>query len=234
MNHTEHYRLNQWAPEDRILREDFNRDNSNIESGFLALKQGAEEEVQNRTAAVAAAKEEASQALSAAVSQINSAKADRTELETLKTQQEVFAFVKLRTITVDQEVNQVDVDMSSLHLEDYAYWLVEPRVKISGASRYMLRINGKAGERDYNGSSNYMGMLYANGNKNVSSFRLYSLGDVIQGQYLSIDNTSVYQNMWYMATSAATVSQLTTLNFIAEKSGLLQTGSKFHIYGVRA
>ena len=36
---TRQYQLNQWAAEDRILREDFNRDNANVEAGLVALGQ---------------------------------------------------------------------------------------------------------------------------------------------------------------------------------------------------
>jgi len=39
MNKTEHYQLNQWDPEDRLLRMDFNADNTAIET---ALKENAE------------------------------------------------------------------------------------------------------------------------------------------------------------------------------------------------
>ena len=39
MNKTEHYQLNQWDPEDRILRTEFNADNAAIET---ALKENAE------------------------------------------------------------------------------------------------------------------------------------------------------------------------------------------------
>ena len=37
MEKTSQYQLNQWAAEDRILREDFNRDNANVEAGLVAL-----------------------------------------------------------------------------------------------------------------------------------------------------------------------------------------------------
>lgn len=59
MNYTENYRLNQWDAEDRILREDFNRDNANVESGLSTLKQGLETETRSREEAVSAAKQEA-------------------------------------------------------------------------------------------------------------------------------------------------------------------------------
>ena len=78
MNYTENYRLNQWDAEDRILREDFNRDNANVESGLTALKKGLETETQERKTAVTAAKQEASQALTSAVGALESSKADKT------------------------------------------------------------------------------------------------------------------------------------------------------------
>ena len=36
MNHTANYRLSQWDPEDRILREDFNGDNLKIDAALAA------------------------------------------------------------------------------------------------------------------------------------------------------------------------------------------------------
>lgn len=53
-------------PEDRLLREEFNRDNANVESGLTTLKQGLETETKSREAAVSAARQEATQAVNAA------------------------------------------------------------------------------------------------------------------------------------------------------------------------
>ena len=39
MEKTSQYQLNQWDAGDRILREDFNRDNANVEAGLVALGQ---------------------------------------------------------------------------------------------------------------------------------------------------------------------------------------------------
>lgn len=36
MTKTEHYHLNQWEPADRVLREDFNRDNEKIDAALNA------------------------------------------------------------------------------------------------------------------------------------------------------------------------------------------------------
>lgn len=36
MNYTENYQLTQWEPSDRVLREDFNRDNATIDAALKA------------------------------------------------------------------------------------------------------------------------------------------------------------------------------------------------------
>lgn len=51
MNKTEHYQLNQWDPEDRILRSDFNADNAAIEEGMKANADAVSAEAAARTAA---------------------------------------------------------------------------------------------------------------------------------------------------------------------------------------
>ena len=38
MKYTEHYQLNQWDAADRVLREDFNRDNEKIDAAITALR----------------------------------------------------------------------------------------------------------------------------------------------------------------------------------------------------
>ena len=38
MKQTSNYQLNQWDPEDRILREDFNADNSKIDAALAEVK----------------------------------------------------------------------------------------------------------------------------------------------------------------------------------------------------
>ena len=51
MNKTEHYQLNQWDAEDRILRADFNADNAAIEVGMKANADAIAAETSARTAA---------------------------------------------------------------------------------------------------------------------------------------------------------------------------------------
>ena len=37
-NYTEHYKLNQWSPEDKVLRTEFNADNAKIETALANLE----------------------------------------------------------------------------------------------------------------------------------------------------------------------------------------------------
>ena len=54
MEKTSQYQLNQWDAGDRILREDFNRDNANVEAGLVALGQRVTAEQTAREQAVTA------------------------------------------------------------------------------------------------------------------------------------------------------------------------------------
>ena len=54
MNKTTHYQLNQWDPEDRIMRSDFNADNAAIEEALYENAQAAAEARQTALDAVTA------------------------------------------------------------------------------------------------------------------------------------------------------------------------------------
>lgn len=53
MNQTEHYKLNQWEKTDRIIMDDFNRDNANIETALTAAAAAVAAETAARAADVA-------------------------------------------------------------------------------------------------------------------------------------------------------------------------------------
>jgi|GEM_PF-942602 len=53
MNQTEHYKLSQWEKTDRIMMDDFNRDNANIETALGAAFAAVTAETAARTADVA-------------------------------------------------------------------------------------------------------------------------------------------------------------------------------------
>ena len=74
MEKTSQYQLNQWAAEDRILREDFNRDNANVEAGLVALGERVTAEEAARQAAVSAEQSAREQAVTSAKSQLDAAR----------------------------------------------------------------------------------------------------------------------------------------------------------------
>ena len=53
MKQTEHYKLSQWEKTDRIMMDDFNRDNANIETALVSAFAAVTAETAARTADVA-------------------------------------------------------------------------------------------------------------------------------------------------------------------------------------
>ena len=242
MNYTENYRLNQWDAEDRILREDFNRDNANVESGLTALKKGLETETQERKTAVTAAKQEASQALTSAVGALESSKADKTALAQLQAQVDGMPFVKLQEITVSQGgVNQIDVDVSQIQWQQYAYVLFRVKLLMEDGGLIRLLVNGQT---DY---------VYESGDRSqqyLQRFRGTSLSGVgfqsVQIQfmeergYMTTLQTSVDGNSGkgeavggILDPLKISALQVQTLNFVAESEDTLAQNGKSYIYGVK-
>lgn len=52
MNQTSNYQLNQWDPEDRILRTDFNEDNAKLDAALKANASAISSEASTRSSAV--------------------------------------------------------------------------------------------------------------------------------------------------------------------------------------
>lgn len=242
MNYTENYRLNQWDAEDRILREDFNRDNANVESGLTALKKGLETETQERKTAVTAAKQEASQALTSAVGALESSKADKTALAQLQAQVDGMPFVKLQEITVSQGgVNQIDVDVSQIQWQQYAYVLFRVKLLMEDGGLIRLLVNGQT---DY---------VYESGDRSqqyLQRFRGTSLSGVgfqsVQIQFMeergymttlqtSVDGNSGSGEVVGGILDPLKISalQVQTLNFVAESERTLAQNGKIYIYGVK-
>ena len=248
MNYTENYRLNQWDPEDRILREDFNRDNANVESGLTTLKQGLETETKSREAAVSAArqeatqavnaaKQEASQALAAAAGALESSKADKTALAQLQALVDAMPFVKLREVTVSQSANPVDVDVQDIKLDQYAYVLFVPHLYTDGveARQFMVRINGMS--RDYRSENSSTSYLFRMGSliyDSSSEFRILESGGKIKGIMTEVDFTGSLDHVGSQVNETVLqASQLQTVNFIGVDGGLIRQGGKIYIYGVK-
>ena len=70
-NHTEHFSLNQWLPDDQVKRTDFNEDNAKIDAALNDLSDGlaaAREEKADQSALEALAAEVAKKANTAVLS----------------------------------------------------------------------------------------------------------------------------------------------------------------------
>lgn len=247
MNYTENYRLNQWDPEDRLLREDFNRDNANVESGLTTLKQGLETETQSREAAVSAArqeaaqavsaaKQEASQALTAAAGALESSKADKTALAQLQALVDAMPFVKLREVTISQAANQVDVDVQDIKLDQYAYVLFVPHLYTNSlnAKWIIVRVNGMS--KDYENGNNNTYLFYQRSliGDNYFEFRIMEAGGILKSIMSEVDGDGdLYQVSSQVDKTQLQASQLQTVNFIADDGGLIQQDGKIYIYGVK-
>lgn len=251
MNYTENYRLNQWDPEDRILREDFNRDNTNVEGGLTKLQQGLEQEAKDREAAVTAAKQEATQAvtaakgemseeLSAAIGELEGSKADKTALAQLQTLVNAMPFVKLREVSVGTAVNQVDVDVRDIEWEKYAYVLCVPKLLVSQETTIGVRMNGLSNAA-YDGKN--IGQYYLHQFEgHVASDQCSTAAELrIAEQNGCITTLLIYSNHRGSAVMMGSsprpeyvnASNLETLNFFAYDNALIQTGGKICIYGVK-
>ena len=227
MEKTSQYQLNQWAAGDRILREDFNRDNANVEAGLVALGQ--------RVTAEQAARE---QAVNSAVTQLDTAKAEKSELVALKAQVEAMPFVKLRDITVSTAAVQVDVDMSSIDLSQYAYILLAP-VMATDNETVLLRVNGISDGYSYNvdgNSKTYLVYMRNMLNTYCHLIRLLGTGSQLAAlaENVGYNGNGYDQRSIMTSSSGVTPATVQTLNFVMEDStAQIPTGSKIIMYGVK-
>lgn len=239
MNYTENYRLNQWDPEDRLLREDFNRDNANVESGLVSLKQDLQTEAQNREAAVTAAKQEASQALTAAAGSLESSKADKTALAQLQALVDAMPFVKLREVTVGTSVNQVDVDVSDIQWEKYAYILFVPRLLVSEKDEISVRINSlSGGAYTSQGQTQYHlfdfdGNMASERSSAAAQIQIAEQNNYLTAMLISSDYKGYGKIIGGSLKPEYAVSSAETVNFFCYNDVLIQKGGKIYIYGVK-
>lgn len=105
LQQTSNYQLSQWDAEDRILREDFNGDNSKLDE---ALKSQAE-----ALAAETAARKAAD------------------------------CYVKLMDLTLTENTQKWDIDMSGIDLTQYQKLVIYPRLSSNSYQPVYLHINGK-------------------------------------------------------------------------------------------
>lgn len=237
MNETTQYHLNQWEAEDRILRQDFNRDNANLEQALLTLKTAVEAEVRARTEAVAGERSDAASALETVRAALDAAKAEKTALAALQAQVDALPFVRLREVTTTAAANQIDVDISNLALAQYLYVLIVPRLSC-GTTHVLMRLNGVS---DFyydaeNNSKNYLTWFHPVSDDCETALRLMGAAGSVRclREFCDENGTTSYSGGKIRAVSGVTPETLTTLNFVAEDGVLIEAGGKIFIYGVKA
>ena len=259
MNKTNRYQLNQWESTDRILREDFNRDNLNLENALTGLNEAVTAEAAARAEAVAAAKNEANAAVSAeasartnainsavsqlngTISQVSSVKADQTALNTLAARVDTMPLVKLKSITTSAAAAQVNVDVSDIRLSDYAYWLIIPALS-AGSSMIGMRFNDYTVNYIYNGNSGgYIAQFSGAAEITPSGGAATELKLMTYGANHHIMCLGAYTQYGkhtaiagYIPNIRMSATTVTTLNFVSVTSGTnIAAGGKISIYGVK-
>lgn len=122
LQQTTNFQLNQWEPEDRILRTDFNNDNLNIDAALKTSADAIAAEAAARKAAVSAEASARSSAISSLQNQVG-----------MKT---------IRTITTSADAAEVDIPLSGVSWSGYkaVHFWVQPQ--LAAASVFSFRVNG--------------------------------------------------------------------------------------------
>ena len=219
MKQTANYQLNQWEASDRIRREDFNRDNANIESCMVALQDAVAQEAQAR------------QTGDAAVSAELNARVDAVP------------FVKLCQIKAERATQQMDLDLRAYPLEQYYHLMIIPEITTvsTQADSYVhVRCNGIS-ERIYEKGSeslNYWAKVPAGGSRGSCVLQLQEGGGILhlwctQSSLLSVGYQESGMSGSSIMTGGPTAAQLQTLNFVAPATDTIQSGSKITVFGLK-
>ncbi|MDD3346571.1 hypothetical protein [Oscillibacter sp.] len=205
MQQTSTYHLNQWEAEDRILRTDFNADNSKLESALqqgvtalntakAALEAALSQEQQARSAGDTSVRQD----LSASITQLsNTSSAAISAEQTARTQQDAairreFAaadasvsaaasaankLVKLADITTSAGAAQVDLSLGGIALASYSVLIIIPRL-IASCDAIYVRANSNAYSvyEGSAGSSNCFDNIYPYSGGAYATCYLYAYG----------------------------------------------------------
>ena len=204
LNQTEYYQLSLWDPEDRILMENFNKDNEKIDT---ALKENAD-----AIATEAAARAEADAALLAQLRGEN-------------------PYAVLADVTVAAETAQVDLDVSEIPFTDYLrveFWISMPT---EGMRTVFLRLNGNSAKNYYHTTTmqnNYQDtylLAYTCGGTNLFQLNQPDAGSSVVCLYAA-GNVQV-------STAPCKWGELVTWNFAAESGQKIPAGTRIVLKGLR-
>ena len=215
MKQTEVYQLNQWEASDRILREDFNRDNANIEQGLTELSASVTAEQ--------TAREQAAEELEARMN----ARVDAIPL------------VKLAEVQVSQAVQQLDLNVENFPLSRYFQLILIPEIEAVGTSSgvVLVRCNNLS-EKVYAHGSNNDTYWTSIGNGGRATNVLVISGDEVLHLWKFHSNLSTMGlNGGGMDTGSVdgdlTPADLKTINFVASDGNTIQPGGKVTLFGLK-
>ena len=142
-------------------------------------------------------------------------------------------FVKLQEITVSQGgVNQIDVDVSQIQWQQYAYVLFRVKLLMEDGGLIRLLVNGQT---DY---------VYESGDRSQQYLQRFR-GTSLSGVGFQSVQIQFMEERGYMTTLQTSVDggildplkisalQVQTLNFVAESEDTLAQNGKIYIYGVK-
>ena len=225
MTKTQHYQLNQWDPEDRILRVDFNADNAAADAALKANADAISGEAADRKSAITAVRADFAAADDTLRSEF--AAAD----ETLRSENKL---VRLRNFITTVDCPQVNVSMSNLNLSQYAELIILPQIKVDTAGKLLLLRINNMDTGYYHGTElqNYFCYFYPTHGYSsgygsyFAKMCLYPAGENL-AVWSSYGNTAAR-----LPASRLAVSAVQTLNFVSPSATIL-SGSRISIYGVK-
>ena len=213
-NYTANYQLNQWEPEDKVLRTDFNADNLKIDGaikaeelaradGDDAVRAALEKEVAAREAAVAAC-----------------------------------PVVKVLDYTSTSAQNQINIPMTGINLLDYL-WLDVLIESTERGQEFYVRVNnvssgygaGRVGSLGSQYTYLAHGMSVGAGVYLRGRLFIPPAGEQLLLVYLVVEN-SVFNI--YQANCSIKPSEVSTLNLVcANSGGTLPAGTRVKLIGVK-
>ena len=219
MKQTETYQLNQWEASDRIRREDFNRDNVNIEAGMKALGDSVSQEALARQAG------------------------DEALVREMSAQVAAIPLVKLCQVTATAETQQMDLDLSAYPLEQYYQLIIIPEITTVSTVEYaniLVRCNGISSSIYRNGTDLqiYWAKIPAGKAKGISILQLMVGGGLMH--LMCSECKLVYSTSHISGVSGSTMrpsgpspAELQSLNFVAPETDVIQPGSKITLFGLK-
>jgi len=243
MTKTEHYQLNQWDPEDRILRVDFNADNAALDAALKSNADAVGSETTNRKSAdtkirtdFAAADNTVRAEFAAADAELQSAidaEADARAAadDTLRSEN---MLVKLRSLTTTSNTTQVNLSMTAFDLTQYSEVIIIPRMRLDTATKMLIfRVNSIASDY-YHGTTEQEYFTYFYPTYDYQGNRGSPFAKMIL--YPSAETLALWSsyggNTVTLSPDKLAPADVTTLNFVSPSATIL-AGSKITVYGVK-